>query len=241
MLILPFKKLDPKAKLPTRGSELAAGYDLYSIEQYTLKPLERKLFKTGLAVAIPHGLYGRIAPRSGLAYKNGLDVMAGVIDEDYRGEVGVILINLGTEPITLPIIKDEKETPVAQIIFENYTEASFQEMPELPETFRGEGGFGSTDKVKESTVDGALKAMKIIVDNIDIKRKPEVSESELIKIRASVPPIVPLTEPPERKYNEDKPYHQEGRSSILERYREKVPEGKPVGYEKLVKERETTQ
>jgi len=225
MLTLPFKKLDPKAKIPTRGSELSAGYDLYSIEQYTLKPLERKLFKTGLAVAIPHGLYGRIAPRSGLAYKNGLDVMAGVIDEDYRGEVGVILINLGTEPITLPIVKDGKETAVAQIIFENYTEASFQEMPELPETFRGEGGFGSSDKIE--------------IKKKEVFTTPIISESELIKIRASVPPIVPLTEPPERKYNEDKPYHQEGRSSILERYREKVPEGKPVGYEKLVKERET--
>lgn len=225
MLILPFKKLDSKAKIPTRGSELSAGYDLYSIEQYTLKPLERKLFKTGLAVAIPHGLYGRIAPRSGLAYKNGLDVMAGVIDEDYRGEVGVILINLGNDPITLPIVKDGKEVAIAQIILENYTESSFQEIPELPETFRGEGGFGSSDKIE--------------IKKKEVFTTPIINESEIIKIRASVPPIVPLTEPPERKYNEDKPYHQEGRSTILERYREKVPEGKPVGYEKLVKERET--
>ena len=91
MNILQIKKLNDLAVTPTKGSPQSAGYDLYSIEKYTLKPLERKLFKTGLAMSIPSGMYGRIAPRSGMAFKQGIDVMAGVIDEDYRNEVGVVL------------------------------------------------------------------------------------------------------------------------------------------------------
>jgi dUTP pyrophosphatase len=82
-------KLNKSAIVPTRGSMKAAGYDLYTTEFHVLKPGERKLFKTGLSMAIPSGMYGRIAPRSGLALKNGLDVLAGVIDEDYRGEIGI--------------------------------------------------------------------------------------------------------------------------------------------------------
>lgn len=140
MVTIPIKKLTSLAITPTRGSDFAAGYDLYSTEDYTLKPLERKLFKTHLSLAIPHGLYGRIAPRSGLAYKDGIDVMAGVIDEDYRGELGVILINLGQ--VDKKVSVGDK---IAQIIFENYTAAIMTEVPELPDTNRGEGGFGSTD------------------------------------------------------------------------------------------------
>ena len=148
MVTIPIKKSTELAKTPTRGSACAAGYDLYATETYTLKPLERKLFKTGISMAIPEGFYGRIAPRSGLAYKNGLDVMAGVIDEDYRGDVGVILINLGQEDVQLPLIKDGKEVPIAQIIIEPYAAAEFQDATELPVTNRGDGGFGSSDKKK---------------------------------------------------------------------------------------------
>ena len=85
--------------IPARANKTDAGYDLWSVESYTLKPLERKLFKTGISVEIPEGHYGRIAPRSGLAYKHGLDVLAGVIDSSYRGEIGVILINLSNEEV----------------------------------------------------------------------------------------------------------------------------------------------
>lgn len=134
-------KLNNSAIVPTRGSIKAAGYDLYAIESYVLKPGERKLFKTGLSMEIPSGLYGRIAPRSGLAFKNGIDVLAGVIDEDYRGEIGVILINLGSE--NKAITANDK---IAQIIFENYTEVDFSETSKLDETSRGAGGYGSTDK-----------------------------------------------------------------------------------------------
>lgn len=143
MVTIPIKKLNELAKTPTRGSAEAAGYDLYSTENYVLKPLERKLFKTGVSVAIPEGLYGRIAPRSGLAYKDGIGTMAGVIDADYRGEVGVILINQGQAD------KEFKAgDKIAQIIFEYYAVATFSDTTELPQSVRSEGGFGSTDKSK---------------------------------------------------------------------------------------------
>lgn len=139
MNTLQIKKLNPAAKLPNKGTPSSAGYDLYSIETYTLKPFERKLFKTGLSFGIPHGLYGRIAPRSGLAFKNGIDVMAGVIDEDYRGELGIVLINLGDTPKELVA-----GTEIAQIIFEYYNVVELKEVNELTDTVRGTGGFGST-------------------------------------------------------------------------------------------------
>lgn len=143
MNTLQIKKLNPDAKLPKRGTANSAGYDLYSTETHTLEPLERKLFKTGLSFAIPHGLYGRIAPRSGLAFKAGIDVMAGVIDEDYRGELGIVLINLSNTPKVLVA-----GTEIAQIIFEFYNVVEFKEVNELTETVRGTGGFGSTTDTK---------------------------------------------------------------------------------------------
>jgi dUTP pyrophosphatase len=135
------KKLNNKAFVPVYATIHCAGADLFSTECETLAPGERRLFKTGLSAAIPSGVYGRIAPRSGLALKNGIDVLAGVIDEDYRGEIGVLLINHGTEPKTI-YVGDK----IAQIIFEQYRQLVFVEVPELSETVRGEGGFGSTDK-----------------------------------------------------------------------------------------------
>ena len=124
-------KLNNSAIVPTRGSVKAAGYDLYATENYVLKPGERKLFKTGLSMEIPSGLYGRIAPRSGLAFKNGIDVLAGVIDEDYRGEIGIILINLGSEDKA--ITANDK---IAQIIFERHHDFEF----EYVEKFEREDG-----------------------------------------------------------------------------------------------------
>ena len=100
--VLRFKQLDPRAVLPRRGSALAAGLDVCSIEDVELRPKQRATVRTGLAVAIPPGFYGRVAPRSGLAAKNGLDVLAGVIDSDYRGEIRCVLYNTGDESITLP-------------------------------------------------------------------------------------------------------------------------------------------
>src|SRR5882724_12887865 len=113
MDLLNFKKLDPRATLPTRGSAAAAGLDLYSIEAVSLAPAQRAIARTGLAVAIPEGFYGRLAPRSGLATKKGLDVLAGVIDADYRGEIGCLVYNTGDELIELP-----EHSKICQLIVE---------------------------------------------------------------------------------------------------------------------------
>ena len=137
--MLRFKQLDPRAILPSRGSTLAAGLDVCSIEEVRIGAKQRLLAKTGLAVAIPPGFYGRIAPRSGLAAKNGLDVLAGVIDSDYRGEVCCLLYNTSDEVITLPAGSKICQLIVEQIITPEAAWAS-----DLDETARGAGGFGST-------------------------------------------------------------------------------------------------
>jgi dUTP pyrophosphatase len=136
---LRFKQLDERATLPTRGSVHSAGLDLYSIESLLIEPGQRATAHTGLAVAIPIGFYGRIAPRSGLAAKNGLDVLAGVIDSDYRGEVGCLLYNTGSEPIELAA-----KSKVCQLILEKIITPTPEWASDLDETARGAGGFGST-------------------------------------------------------------------------------------------------
>src|SRR5215471_16959998 len=116
MNILKFKRLDERATLPTRGSSASAGLDLYSIEDITIEPRQRVLARTGLAVAVPVGFYGRVAPRSGLAVKNGLDVLAGVIDSDYRGELCCALLNTGDESLSLPQGSRLSQLIIEQII-----------------------------------------------------------------------------------------------------------------------------
>ena len=136
---LRFKQLDPLAVLPKRGSALAAGLDVCSIEEINLEPKQRVMARTGLAVAIPPGFYGRVAPRSGLAAKNGLDVLAGVIDSDYRGEVCCLLYNTGDETINLPA-----GSKICQLIVEQIITPEAEWAIDLDETARGAGGFGST-------------------------------------------------------------------------------------------------
>jgi dUTP pyrophosphatase len=138
--VLRFKKLDERAVLPKRGSVLAAGLDVCSIEGIELGPRQRVVAKTGLAVAIPPGFYGRIAPRSGLASKHGLDVLAGVIDSDYRGEICCLLYNTGDEPIRLAA-----GSKICQLILEQIITPEAAWATDLDETARGAGGFGSTD------------------------------------------------------------------------------------------------
>lgn len=99
--VVKFKRLDPRATLPHRGSPYAAGLDLFSLESFEIKPNHRRKIKTGLAVQIPSGFYGRIAPRSGLAAAFGIDVLGGVIDSDYRGEIVCVLINHGSESLLI--------------------------------------------------------------------------------------------------------------------------------------------
>ena len=137
--VLRFKQLDPRAVLPRRGSALAAGLDVCSIEDVEIGPRQRALARTGLAVAIPPGFYGRIAPRSGLAAKSGLDVLAGVIDSDYRGEVCCLLYNTSDEVIKLPA-----GSKICQLIVEQIITPEAAWANDLDETARGAGGFGST-------------------------------------------------------------------------------------------------
>ena len=137
------KKLNPKATLPTYGSEYAAGADLYACveEEITIHPHETVLIPTGLAIEVPLGYAGLIYARSGLATKKGLAPAnkVGVIDSDYRGEVKVALHNHSEVPQT--VAAGER---VAQLVIPPYLTADFVEKEELTETVRGVGGFGST-------------------------------------------------------------------------------------------------
>lgn len=127
--------------VPSYASEEAAGMDLRSTEEITLKPLERTLAKTGLRMAIPKGFEGQIRPRSGLALKRGISMVnsPGTIDSDYRGEIGVILINLSDSVVQL-----EKGERIAQMVICPVARATVKIVDSLDETERGEGGFGST-------------------------------------------------------------------------------------------------
>ena len=131
--------------LPKYQTALSAGMDLFAHleEEITLKSLERKLIPTGLFLEIPAGLEAQIRPRSGLAIKNGITVLnsPGTIDADYRGEIGVILVNLSADNF---IIKNGDR--IAQMIIAKYETITWQEVTEINETERGEGGFGSTSK-----------------------------------------------------------------------------------------------
>jgi len=140
-VIFPVKRLRPDAILPTRATGGSVGYDLYAVEDVTIGSLQFGTVKTGIAVAVPGGYYARIAPRSGLAVKYGLAVLAGVVDNDYRGEVKAVVANFaaGTGDVTL-----RAGDRVAQIILEACATPPVVELAELPGTERGEGGFGSS-------------------------------------------------------------------------------------------------
>ena len=129
------------AKVPTRGSDQAAGYDLYSAVDQTIDRWNNSLIRTDIAIEVPEGTYGRIAPRSGLALKHRLDVGAGVVDRDYRGNVGVVLFNLSDTPYNV-----RRGDKVAQLVLEQIRTPEIQVVDSLDQTDRGEGGFGSTGK-----------------------------------------------------------------------------------------------
>lgn len=149
---LLFKKLKPNALPPSKGSKLAAGYDLHSCVDLVVPPKDKALVGTGLAIAVPPGNYGRVAPRSGLAWKNFIDVGAGVVDADYRGEgkilkswlVCVILFNFSDKEF--PVKAGDR---IAQLIIEKITDTELVETEDLDDTERGVGGFGSTGVGKE--------------------------------------------------------------------------------------------
>ncbi|XP_041750516.1 deoxyuridine 5'-triphosphate nucleotidohydrolase isoform X2 [Coregonus clupeaformis] len=137
--VLKFSKLSEHATAPTRGSAKAAGYDLFSAYDYSIGPMDKAIVKTDIQIAVPSGCYGRVAPRSGLAAKHFIDVGAGVVDEDYRGNVGVVLFNFSKE--TFEVKRGDR---VAQLVCERICYPDLQELKTLDETERGSGGFGST-------------------------------------------------------------------------------------------------
>ncbi|ETW05114.1 hypothetical protein H310_04135 [Aphanomyces invadans] len=147
--VLFVKKLTAHAIVPCRGSNFAAGFDLSSAYECVIPAHGKGLVKTDIAIAIPPGTYARVAPRSGLSWKNHLDVGAGVIDEDYRGNVGVVMFNHANEDFHV-----KAGDRIAQLILERIvTHATVEEVEELSETERGEGGFGSTGVAKKFKYD----------------------------------------------------------------------------------------
>jgi dUTP pyrophosphatase len=131
--------------LPQKMSRGASGFDLFAAvdQPLTLKPGQRKLVPTGIALEMPAGVEAQVRPRSGLALKHGISVLnsPGTIDSDYRGEVGVILINLGDEPFVL-----RRGDRIAQLVFGRVLDVRFTEVDRLGATERGGGGFGHTGK-----------------------------------------------------------------------------------------------
>ncbi len=141
-LVLPIKRLDKSVELPSYAYAGDAGLDLRSAETVDLAPFERRLVSTGLAIAIPDGYAGFVQPRSGLALKKGLSMAntPGLIDAHYRGELKVCAINLDPKE-TIHIEKGER---IAQLVIQKVPVVTLQEVDELSETDRGDGGFGSS-------------------------------------------------------------------------------------------------
>lgn len=137
------KRLDPDLPLPGHAHPGDAGVDLHAAEPVGLAPGERALVPTGLAVAIPVGWAGLVVPRSGLAARHGVGVVnaPGLIDAGYRGEIKVVLVNHGDEPVAL-----ERAERIAQLVVVPVAGQELVEVDELPDTTRGDGGFGSTGR-----------------------------------------------------------------------------------------------
>ena len=144
-MILKIFRMPHNKFVPEYKTEGAAGMDLCAAieEPITLQPLERKLIPTGLKIELEHGYEAQIRPRSGLSIKHGISLIncVGTVDEDYRGEVCVGLVNVSNEPYTI-----EPQERIAQMVIAKYEQAEIQVVTELSDTARGEGGFGSTGK-----------------------------------------------------------------------------------------------
>jgi len=140
-LEIKIKKINPDAVLPKYAKTGDAGLDLCSTEDYILVPGEKKIFGTGLQFEIPSGYFGSMRDRSGLAAKHAIHTLAGVIDSGYRGEVGIVLVNLGKSEF-----KINKGDRIAQLVIQSYADCNVVEVNELNETSRGEDGFGSTGR-----------------------------------------------------------------------------------------------
>ncbi|MBR2429963.1 dUTP diphosphatase [bacterium] len=145
-MILKIFRMEHNKFVPEYKTDGAAGMDLAAAisEPIILQPLERRLIPTGLKIELEHGYEAQIRPRSGLSIKHGISLIncVGTIDEDYRGEVCVPLVNISNEPYTIQ--PDER---IAQMVIAKYEQAKIEVVTELSDTSRGEGGFGSTGKV----------------------------------------------------------------------------------------------
>lgn len=137
-----YKKLDPNAITPTKNHNSDAGYDLYAIENKQLTPGSRVVVKTGIAFAIPEGYVGLIWPRSGLAVKQGINILAGVIDSEYRGEIMVCLHNTGL----WSDVNIKEGDRIAQILFQSCPHFDLVETESLEDTERSDKGFGSSGR-----------------------------------------------------------------------------------------------
>lgn len=138
--MIKFKLNDPAAIMPTRGTEHSAGFDLYSTKSFDLRPNVRHSYPIGVSCAIPDGWCGMIYPRSGLAVKQGLDKLAGLIDSDYRGDIHAVLYNSGDE-----VIEIKAGDRIAQMVVVPYMGDAVL-VDDLDDTDRGDGGFGSTGR-----------------------------------------------------------------------------------------------
>ena len=160
---IKINKLNKAAVLPSRANESDAGYDLYATKDMIIAPMQRAIVPTGISIEVPNGYYARVAPRSGLAVKSGIDVLAGVIDSGYRGEIGVVLINFNLPEILFNNNKKasaydsafgsrnkfsiSRGDRIAQLIIEKCHDIQWVEGG-LSDSERGEGGFGSSGVIQ---------------------------------------------------------------------------------------------
>lgn len=135
------KRINEEAILPFYAHEGDAGLDLFSVEEVLIKPMERKLVSTGIKIQLPPNTEGQVRPRSGLALNHGITLLnsPGTIDEGYRGEIKVLMINFGQEDFLI-----RKGMKIAQMVIKSVEQVLIKEVEELKDTERGEGGFGST-------------------------------------------------------------------------------------------------
>jgi dUTP pyrophosphatase len=138
---LKIKKIHPRAKLPEYAHQGDAGIDIFSVEEVVIEPGSSKLIRTGIIIELPEGTEAQVRPRSGLALKNQITVLnsPGTIDAGYRGEVGVILINHGKTAFLV-----EEGMKIAQMVIQPVLRVEVEEVDELSDSSRGQGGFGST-------------------------------------------------------------------------------------------------
>lgn len=170
---LQVKLLSENATVPKKGSPHSAGFDLSSAQDTVIKAGARGLVKTDISIACPPGTYARIAPRSGLAVKKGIDVGAGVVDADYRGPVGVVLFNFGEEDFVV-----KQGDRIAQLILEQVCMVDAIQVEELDETVRGAGGFGSTGV--DTALNNPEKKQRTIspTDSMENKVDPPSTEAK---------------------------------------------------------------